>query len=131
MKSTVKIFLVILFMIFSTPVLFAQDGSRDLSFGANGVVWTFTILVLVTPFLTEIFKKLLGKTKVTPNFAIQLVSWVTGILLTFILRWIGIGFLGGLGWFTTILCGLLIALASNGIADTKIISRIFSLFSKK
>lgn len=132
MKNISKsLLLFIFFMMFSTPVLFAQDGSGVLSFKANGVVWTLAVLVLATPFITELLKKLLGKTTVTPNFAVQFTSWIAGISLTFILRAFGIGFLGGLGWFTALLCGLLISLAANGIADTKIISWIFSIFKKK
>ena len=132
MKNITRNFLLIIFfMMFSTPVLFAQDGFGVSSFKANGVIWTITALVLITPFVTELLKKLLGKTTVTPNFAVQLTSWVTGILITFIARLIGIGFLAGLGWFTALLCGLLISLAANGVADTKIISWIFSIFKKK
>lgn len=122
------------FMLFSSTVLFAQDNV--LEYMVNGeefteVFTTFVTLVAVIPVVTEFLKNAFKVNGGTPKFLIQLLSWGTGILLTMFGWWFSLGFLAGLEWYYALLYGFGASLASNGVADTKIIQWIFSLFIKK
>lgn len=118
------------FMLFSAPILFAQDGSGELPEPASAFA-TFTALVAVIPIVTEFLKKLLGKTSVTPDWAVQALSWIVGLVISLFGYFFNLGFLAEATWYMALLYGFGASLAANGIADTKIIEWIFSLFKKK
>lgn len=96
---------------------------------------TFALLVVTTTFVTEALKRVLGKEKHTPNIVIQILSWITGIMLSFFGWNFGMGFLAELLWYEVLLYGIGASLASNGVADTKLIENLIKAiidgFSKK
>lgn len=100
----------------------------------NSIEWSFlffgilTIIILVT---TEIVLRKIGVTKSEPDFHIQALSWVIGGLISIIGNIFNIGFFSGLHWYWALIYGFGASLAANGLADTKIIKKIFLLFNKK
>jgi len=119
-------FLAICFL--SAPLL-AQGETLEV-LEVDSFFQTFAGLVATIPFLTEFFKKLLGKTESSPNLAVQIFSWVVGLFLAIMGKLLGLGYLAELSWLWVIVYGLGAALAANGVADTKIIVKIFKLFKK-
>lgn len=95
------------------------------------VFTTFAALVGAIPLVVEAIKKLINKTRSTPNIMIQILSWVTGVALALIGWYFDLGFLAEIEWGMALLYGLGASLAANGVADTKIIQWIFSLLAKK
>lgn len=132
--SLFRIFILLSVCLVSAPVLFAQeivDGVTQTDPPAiEDVFQTFASLVAIIPFLTEFFKKVLGKTEASPSLAVQIFSWVVGLFLAIMGKLLGLGFLAELSWIWVIAYGMGAALAANGVADTKIIKRIFALFQK-
>ena len=65
------------------------------------------------------------------SLATQIVSWVTGLVVTMV-GWIfNLGFLNDLEWWMAILYGLGASLAANGIFDTGFIEWFIGLFKRK
>ena len=91
----------------------------------------FILIVLVIPFITEFLKKILGKTKNSPNIIVQTLSWIVGVVLMVVCQLAGLSILQDESILTAMLYGLFAALCANGIADTKIIQSFLSLFKKK
>jgi len=131
MKTFTKILMLMVIMLLPTTLLFAQDGSTEPLFGFDTVFTTFVALVASIPIVVEFLKNLFGKTKETPNWLVQLLSWGTGIAMTIFGWFLNLGFLEGLTWEWALIYGFGASLAANGVADTKIIEWIFSLFRKK
>ncbi len=131
MKTFMKILMLMMIMLLSTTLLFAQDGSGETHGAFETAFTTFVALVAAIPVVVEFLKNLFGKTKATPNWLVQVFSWGTGIVMTMFGWFLQLGFLGGLTWYWALLYGFGASLAANGVADTKIIEWIFSLFRKK
>lgn len=91
----------------------------------------FILIVLVILFITEFLKKILGKTKNSPNIIVQALSWIVGAFLMVICQLAGLSILQDVSILTAMLYGLFAALCANGITDTKIIQWFLSLFKKK
>ncbi len=91
----------------------------------------FILIVLVIPFITEFLKKILGKTKNSPNIIVQALSWIVGVVLMVVCQLAGLSILQDVSILTAMLYGLFAALCANGIADTKIIQTFLLLFVKK
>lgn len=91
----------------------------------------FILIVLAIPFITEFLKKILGKTKDSPNIIVQALSWIVGVFLMVIAQISGLAILQDVSILTAMLYGLFAALCANGIADTKIIQTFLLLFTKK
>lgn len=91
----------------------------------------FILIVLVIPFITEFLKKILGKTKNSPNIIVQALSWIVGVFLMVICQLVGLSILQDVSILTAMLYGFFAALCANGIADTKIIQSFLLLFKKK
>lgn len=124
-----KKLLFILIALLLIPIgIFAQS---DVITSPEALYVSFASLVVGTLLVTAYLKKLFGKTPATPNLAIQILSWLTGVALTFIGWGFNLGFLAGLPWYYVLLTGIGAALAANGVADTKIIESILALFKKK
>jgi len=88
----------------------------------------FAILVIGMPFVVELFKKSVGT---MPSIAIQLVSWIIGILLTALAYWLGIRVIHEMTWYYSVLYGIGAGLACNGLYDTGIIKWLMSMFVKR
>lgn len=131
MKTFMKILMLMVIMLLPTTLLFAQDGSGEIPGAFETAFTTFVALVAAIPVVVEFLKNLFGKTKETPDWLVQLLSWVTGIAMTMFGWFLNLGFLEGLTWYWALIYGFGASLAANGVADTKIIEWIFSLFRKK
>jgi hypothetical protein len=120
-------------MMATVTAIFAQDTGNGTETGGafNEAFITFSALVAVIPVVTEFIKKLLGKTSDTNNQLVQVLAWITGIAITMFGWFFHLGFLSGLEWWLALLYGFGASLAANGIADTKIIQAVISLFGKK
>lgn len=129
-----QFFMVFAIMLLTSVTLFAQevvDTTQIQVTDFTAFFATFAALVAAIPVVTEFLKNILGKTSETPNAIVQVLSWVVGILLAMFGWWFKLGFLQGIEWYYALLYGFGASLAANGVADTKIIQWIFSLFVKK
>ena len=131
MKTFMKVLMLMGIMLLPTTLLFAQDGSGESFAVYESAFTTFVALVAAIPIVVESLKNLFGKTKETPNWLVQLLSWGTGMIMTMFGWSLNLGFLEGLTWEWALIYGFGASLAANGVADTKIIEWIFSLFRKK
>ncbi len=131
MKTFTKILMLMVIMLLPATLLFAQDGSEEIRGSFDTVFTTFVALVASIPVVVEFLKNLFGKTKATPDWAVQVFSWGTGIIMTMFGWFLHLGFLDGLTWYWALIYGFGASLAANGVADTKIIEWIFSLFRRK
>lgn len=131
MKTFMKVLMLMVIMLLPTTLLFAQDGSREIPGAFETAFTTFVALVAAIPVVVEFLKNLFGKTKATPDWLVQVFSWGTGIAMTMFGWFMHLGFLDGLTWYWALIYGFGASLAANGVADTKIIEWIFSLFRKK
>ena len=131
MKTFMKGLMLIVIMLLSTTLLFAQDGSGEISGGFETAFTTFVALVAAIPVVVEFLKTLLKVNTMTPSWVIQLLSWGTGIVMTMFGWFLNLGFLDGLTWYWAFIYGFGASLAANGVADTQIIQWMFSLFRKK
>ena len=131
MKTFTKILMLMGIMLLPTTLLFAQDGSTEPLFGFDTVFATFWALVAAISVGVEFLKNLFGKTRATPDWAVQVFSWGTGIIMTMFGWVLHLGFLDGLTLYWSLIYGFGASLAANGVADTKIIEWIFSLFRRK
>jgi len=111
--------------VFSFPAL-AQGAGLD-----NEPGWgfeTFAALAAVIPIVTEILK---GWIKPPPGFWTQFLSWVTGLVITFVVWIAGVGFLAGMSWWMMLIYGFGASLAANGIFDIGFIEKIIGFFKKE
>lgn len=132
LRNLFKLSVVFVFMLLSTAVLFAQGGdSPELPSDLSEVFTTFLTLVAVIPVIVEFIKAAISKTEHTNNTLILIISWGAGLVVTMFGWFFGLGFLEGIEWYYALLYGFGASLAANGVADTKIIQWIFSLFIKK
>ena len=131
MKTFMKGLMLMMIMLLSTTLLFAQDGSGGTPGPFETAFTTFVALVAAIPVVVELLKNLFGKTKATPDWLVQGLSWGTGIAMTMFGWGLHLGFLDGLTWYWALIYGFGASLAANGVADTKIIEWIFPLFRKK
>ena len=131
MKTFTKILMLMVIMLLPATLLFAQDGSEEIPGSFDTVFTTFVALVASIPVVVEFLKNLFGKTKATPDWAVQVFSWGTGIIMTMFGWFLHLGFLDGLTWYWALIYGFGASLAANGVADTKIIEWIFALFRRK
>ena len=133
MKTFLKAFMLMVIMLLPATLLFAQDGTTTdgTTFVFDSAFATFVGLVAAIPVVVEFFKNLFGKTKATPDWVVQVFSWETGIIMTMFGWFLHLGFLDGLTWYWALIYGFGVSLAANGVADTKIIEGIFSLFRRK
>lgn len=131
MKTFTKVLMLMVIMLLPTTLLFAQDGSGEISGSFETAFTTFVALVAAIPVVVEFLKNLFGKTTDTPDWLVQLLSWVTGLIMTIFGWYFNLGFLAEVTWYWALIYGFGASLAANGVADTQIIQWIFSLFRKK
>lgn len=129
MKALLKIFGLMVVMLFTTTMLFAQTETTTTIAYADAFT-TFASLVAIIPVVFEFLKKLFGKSGSTPNLLVQILSWVTGIAIAMFGWYFELGFLASVQWYWGLIYGFGASLAANGVADTKILTWVFSLFSK-
>lgn len=106
-----------LVLMVSFPVaVYAQDTGGVETTDYEAAFATFASLVAAIPFVVQAIKKLIPSIE-SSSLATQIVSWVTGLVVTMI------------GW--ALLYGLGASLAANGIFDTGFIEWFIGLFKKK
>lgn len=115
MKKFLNVLLALMVMLFAPAVLFAADGSDPV--GVTDVFSTFLSLVLAIPLVVELIKRVVNTQRKLVN---QVISWVTGIVLTMGGWYLHLGFLDGLVWYNALIVGCFASLAANGIYDTKL-----------
>jgi hypothetical protein len=103
----------------------------DYSSTSDGVFTTFATLVGIIPLIVESFKKIFKlKSKINKKI-IQIFSWVIGIAICLMAWVLDLGIFASMVWYEVLLWGIMTSLASNGVADTKVIKGLFSIFAKK
>lgn len=122
---------VILFLSVTTVIYAQTTAAENPTVSLEIAFATFTGLVAAIPIIVEFLKNLFGKTSETSNTIVQILSWLTGIVVTLIGWYFKLGFLVELEWWMALLYGFGASLAANGVADTKLIQAIISLFRKK
>ncbi len=135
MKKYLKFFMLFAIMLLSSAMLFAQEVADTIvateTIDFTAFFATFGTLVAAVPIVMEFLNKLFGKTSETPNVLVQVLSWIVGLIMTMFGWFFNLGFLADITWQYALLYGFGVSLAANGVADTKIIQWIFSLFIKK
>jgi hypothetical protein len=121
-----------LLLLFAVPMAAIAQGTGDVTETTDyeAAFATFAALVAVVPFVVQGIKKLIPSIE-SSSLWTQVVSWLTGIVIT-MFGWVfNLGFLNGLEWWQALLYGLGASLAANGIFDTGLIEWIIGLFKKK
>ena len=118
-------------MLLPTTLLFAQGGSIEPLFEFDTVFATFVALVASIPVVVEFLKTMFKVNDQTPSWIVQLLSWVTGLIMTIFGWYFNLGFLSEVTWYWALAYGFGASLAANGVADTQIVQWLFSLFRKK
>src|SRR5690606_35771824 len=85
------------------------------------------LMSIVTPLLTNLinsFAKLTGK-------AVQILSWVTGLLLALLGYYFNLGMMSGIEIWQALLIGLGAGLVSNGLFDIGLVKSILKMVGAK
>lgn len=106
-------------------IIYASDGTSEV---VKVDFTNFGLLALSIPLVVEFLKQVLKPPK---GFWTQLISWVTGLVITMIGWWLGLGFLTDLIWWQALVAGLLVSLASNGVWDIGIYEAILKAIGIK
>lgn len=134
---SIHVFLIFALMVFSASTLPAQGGfAEDFetikeSISLTSVAASYIAIVVITFVLTHFAKKALHKTSSTPNWAVRALSQSIGVIITASLDLIGLIALPWESFYGVLFYGILAAITANGFTDTKIVSLVFSLFTKK
>lgn len=137
MRIILALIMGLMFMAVPSVIVLAQEVTavetdQGSVTGLGDIYLTFSALAVGTVTITEFLKKLLGKVKSTPDWAILALSWGTGLLLTMAGFFLKLGFLADVGAVQALIYGLAASLAANGLADTKILQAIIDkLFQTK
>lgn len=101
----------------------------DASGTGDSVFNTFATLVGIIPLIVESFKKIFKINSSTNNKIVIVFSWIIGIAICMICWILDIGMFSTQKWYEALSWGLAVSLASNGVADTRIIKGLFSIFA--
>lgn len=123
-----KLFLIMILTVLAIPLM-AQ--TVDASGTGDSVFNTFATLVAIIPLIVESFKKILKINSKTNNKLVLIFSWFIGIAICMTIWMLGVGIFSAMKWYEALLWGIGTSLASNGVADTKIIKGLFSIFAFK
>ena len=82
---------------------------------------SFATLVGAVPFVTEFLR---GLFKLTGGIGLQIISWLTGVALSFAGWGLGLGMFAGMNWWHVLVIGVGASLAANGVFDTGLITSI-------
>ncbi|MCG8310738.1 MAG: hypothetical protein MI975_25335 [Cytophagales bacterium] len=131
MKTTIqklarftRYFFAFSFMLIMANLAFAQGDTSSMNF--SDYFADFATFVLLIPIVVEFIKKLIPED--SPSLAIQIASWVTGLILAMLAWILKLGFFADiLEWWQALIIGAGASLAANGVFDTGLITWIFSL----
>lgn len=128
LKFSKFLFILAIISVFTSLSLFARGDSPPTDFQSGFA--TFTSFILVIPLVVEFLKRRLPKN--SPSLVIQIVSWVTGILLAMLAWFLNIGFFAELAlWWEALAVGVGASLVANGVFDTGLITWILSIVGIK
>ena len=127
-KLSKLIFILTVISLFISLNLFAQGNSSPIDFQSSFA--TFTAFILVIPIIVEFIKKIIPKN--SPSLIIQIVSWITGVVLAMLAWILNIGFFAELAvWWEALAVGVGASLVANGIFDTGLITWILNIVGIK
>lgn len=98
---------------------------------SNEILTTFMTLVSIIPLIVESAKKMLGLNSATNNKVVIAISWLVGIIVCLLAWFLEVGVFTEMPFYKALIWGFAASLASNGVADTKIIKGLFSIFTKR
>ena len=123
-----RLLLISILTLLSIPVM-AQEVNASLT--SDGVFTTFATLVGIIPLIVESFKKIFKINSQTNNKLVLAFSWLIGVAICMFVWALGLGIFAVMSGWEAFLWGIATSLASNGVADTRIIKGLFSIFAKK
>jgi hypothetical protein len=85
---------------------------------------TFGGFVILLPILVNWLKSAFK----AEGIGAQILSWITGVIISLIAYAVNLGIFEGLTWWQAAIMGLGGSLASNGIFDAGLITWLFSIF---
>lgn len=106
-----------------TMTTFAQGAETD-PIDYSAYIMSFAALAGGLPFVVEFFRSKIG----IRGLGLQLVSWTLGIIVAIICNLINVGMFEGLELWEAIVLGFFASLASNGVANTGVITGLLSFF---
>lgn len=89
---------------------------------------SFAAFVAVVPFIVEGFKRAFKTSKGWINIAI---SWITGVAVALIAHFLALGLFGEFTLVQALVTGFGASLASNGIFDSGVVTKILELLIPK
>lgn len=111
----------------------SQDGQTSGAGMLESIFATFLALVAFIPVAVQFLRNVLFKN--ASGLVMQVISWVTGLVITLLGWWLNAGFLAELSMWQAMIYGAGACLASNGVFDTGMVSAIidgiFKLFKSK
>jgi hypothetical protein len=89
----------------------------------NSAFISIPALVAVMPFVIEFVKRMVNAT----GIAAQVLSWVLCVGIAMVGYWLEIGMFADLLWWKSLIVGVGVGLATNGIFDTGIVIGILQI----
>lgn len=127
-KLSKSIFVLTIISLFTSLNLFAQGDSSPIDFQASFA--TLTVFIAVIPVVVEFIKKIIPKN--SPSLIIQIVSWITGVVLAMLAWILNLGFFAELAvWWEALAVGVGASLVANGVFDTGLITWILNMIGIK
>ena len=128
LKFSKFLFVFVIISVLTSLSLFAQGNSTSIDFQAGFA--TLTSFVIVIPIVVEFIKKIIPKN--SSSLVIQIISWITGVILAMLAWFLNIGFFAELVlWWEALAVGIGASLVANGIFDTGLITWILSIVGIK
>lgn len=90
---------------------------------------TLAAIVAAVPIITQWIKKLINKD--LPGWINQVMAWGISIILCFIGWFFDLGILADTNWWQTLIIGIGIGLAANGVFDLNFIRQLLDLIFGK
>lgn len=123
LKLSKFLFVLAIISVLTSLNLFAQGDSFPTDFQSGFA--TFTSFILVIPLVVEFIKRLLPKN--SSSLVIQVVSWVTGVILAMAAWLLNLGFFAELVlWWEALAVGVGASFVANGVFDTGLITWILN-----
>ena len=128
LKFSKFLFVLAIISMLTSLNLFAQGDSSPVDFQSSFM--TFTSFILVIPLVVEFLKRLIPKN--SPSLVIQIVSWITGVILAMLAWVLNLGFFAELTlWWEALAVGVGASLVANGVFDTGLITWVLSIVGIK
>ncbi len=123
-NSFLKYFALPLALLFVVVFTTVANTIEPLSTDFSNYFGSFSALIGAIPFVVEFIK---GSLKIENSLAIQVVSWGTGIFMSFLAWVLNLGMFENVFWWQSLAIGLGASLVANGVFDTGLITWILKL----